>query len=55
MSLSGKGGGVGIPSVGKRVAMMPEQEVTWRGAGKLSGLEHRAKGEAGEGAGFGFY
>lgn len=35
--------------------MMPEQGVMWRGAGKLGGLEHRAKGEAGEGSGFGFY
>lgn len=55
LSLSGRGGGDGIPSVGKRVAMLPEQGVTWRDAGKLGGLEHRAKGEAGEEAGFGFY
>lgn len=35
LSLSGRGGGDGIPSVWKRVTMTPEQGITWRGAGKL--------------------
>lgn len=54
LSLSGRGGGVGIPGVGKRVTRIPEREVIWRGVGKLGGLEHKTRGEAGKGPGFGF-
>ena len=54
LNLSGRGGGVGIPGVGKRVTRIPEQEVIWRGVGKLGGLEHKTRGEAGKGPGFGF-
>lgn len=55
LSLSGRREGVGILGVGKRVTRTPKQGVTWRSAGKLSGLQLKAKGEAGEEeTGFGF-
>lgn len=54
-TLSGRGEGAGIPSVGMRVTRLPKQKVTWRGTKKLGGLELKSKGEAGEEAGYEFH
>lgn len=53
LSLSGRREGVGIPGAGKRVTRIPKHRVTWRGAGKLGGLELKAKDEAREETEFG--
>lgn len=53
-SLSDRGGGAGIPSVGMRVTRLLKQKATWRGTRKLGGLELKSKGEAGEEEGYEF-
>lgn len=54
LSSPGIAKGVRVPYPGKRVTRTQKQEVTWKGAEKPSGLEHRARGEAGGSPGSGF-